>query len=198
MKLNVGCGRDVRPGYINIDRTATPGIDIAVDLNELDKTKLPIDDNVVTEVLMSHVIEHIGNVLPLMDELYRVAVPGALCHINCPYGSSDDADEDPTHVRRMFPGSFGYFSQPYYWKADYGYRGDWQVTQVDLVLSHTVPESLSRDEAITYVRSFRNVVSEMRATLTAVKPCRERDRINQEPYSLTFVQHLPGGATRRF
>lgn len=198
MKLNVGCGADVRPGYVNIDRMSAPGIDIAIDLNALDTLKLPIGDDSVTEVLMSHVIEHIGNVLPLMDELYRVAAPGALCHIHCPYGSSDDADEDPTHVRRMFPGSFGYFSQPYYWRADYGYRGDWQVTQVDLVLSHTVPDDISRDEAIASVKTFRNVVSEMRATLTAIKPGRPRDRLYREPYSLTFVQHQPGGTIRRF
>jgi hypothetical protein len=41
-----------------------------------------------------------------MQELWRVAKPDAILGIRCPHGASDDADEDPTHVRRMFPRSF--------------------------------------------------------------------------------------------
>lgn len=31
----------------------------------------------------------------------------------------DDAVEDPTHARQYFLNSFGYFLQPFYWRADY-------------------------------------------------------------------------------
>ena len=60
-----------------------------------------------------------------MQELWRIAKPNAKMVIRVPHGASDDAWEDPTHVRAYFSNSFGYYSQPYYWRADYGYRGDW-------------------------------------------------------------------------
>jgi len=177
MKLNVGCGRNVLPGWVNLDSYAGPGVDMVVDLEECGRAPIdlghsPIDlpDNSVDEFLLSHVIEHIRNVLPMMQELYRIAEPGATMNVRCPHGASDDADEDPTHVRRMFPGSFGYFGQPYYWRADYGYRGDWQVKRVLLIPydSHT--------RSVTDVAFKRNVIAEMVATLVAIKPMREPRR----------------------
>ena len=99
----------------------TPG---AIDQHGVPRTvaraeRLPFEDNSATHILMSHVLEHIQNPLPMMEELYRVAKPGCLMVIACPYGSSDDAWEDPTHVRPIFASSTLYFSQPAYWKADY-------------------------------------------------------------------------------
>jgi hypothetical protein len=104
-----------------------------------------------------------------------VAKAGCELVVKCPYGSSDDADEDPTHVRRMFLGSFGYFSQPYYWRADYGYRGDWQPATI--VLRPTTRFFMSTDEAIANALvTERNVVEEMTVTLRAVKPARPPER----------------------
>ena len=31
-KLDLGCGRDVRPGHVNADRVLLPGIDLVLDL----------------------------------------------------------------------------------------------------------------------------------------------------------------------
>ena len=33
-KLNVGCGRWIVEGWVNLDWQATPGVDIVADLNE--------------------------------------------------------------------------------------------------------------------------------------------------------------------
>ena len=131
IRLNLGCGRSPMEGWVNVDSVELPGVDVVADL---EKGKLPFDDESVREINGSHVIEHIRDPLGLMAELYRVAKPGAVAVFRTPYGSSDDADEDPTHVRRYFWGSWGYFSQPYYWRADYGYRGDWEVEDVLLTV----------------------------------------------------------------
>lgn len=172
MKLNLGCGRDIRAGWVNIDQHARPGVDLAVDLDA--DPYLPYDTDSVDEFHGAHVIEHLHRPLPLMQELWRVAKPGAMARFRCPYGSSDDADEDPTHVRRMFPLSWEYFGQPFYWRADYGYRGDWQVRRVVLVVDRLMSE-LSDDELRVAVRFQRNVVREMVADLVAVKPARPAD-----------------------
>lgn len=171
MKLNIGCGRNILKGWVNVDKVALPGVDV---VTETMHHSLPMfDANTVDEFLLSHVIEHIHEPLPLMQELHRLAKPGALATIRTPYGSSDDAWEDPTHVRPYFPHSFGYFSQPFYWRADYGYRGDWRVVRVQLLVDSPCEMAM--------IRMARNCVKEMVATLEAVKPIREPKRELQQP-----------------
>jgi hypothetical protein len=48
-----------------------------------------------------------------MEELHRIAKPNAKVVFKVPYGSSDRAFEDPTHVRQYFLHSFDYFCQPF-------------------------------------------------------------------------------------
>lgn len=172
MKLNLGCGRNPMEGFVNIDRASLPGVDVVCDL---ETASLPFDDGTVTEIVGVDLIEHITNAMGLMAELWRVAAPDATCTFVLPYGSSDDAWEDPTHVRPYFIGSWMYFAQPTYFRADYGYRADWLLT--DLILevgaehARTPPKDLMR-----HVQTFRNIVHRQVATLTAVKPARPCDR----------------------
>jgi len=182
VRLNLGCGRDIRAGWVNVDCQPGPGVDVVTDFGG--KTVLPFADDTVTLSEGSHVLEHLADPLPFMEELWRVTVPGGRAVFRCPYGSSDNADEDPTHVRRMFSGSWGFFGQPHYWRADYGYRGDWQPAQVTLLIypehtGWTDPELQAR------IRSQRNVVAEMVADLRAVKPAREPEQRLQEAYPVT-------------
>ena len=100
------------PGWINVDCVPLPGVDLVAQLDDPEKVTLPWPDDSVDEFAMIHCLEHLHYPLPLMEELWRTAKPGAKITIACPYGSSDDADEDPTHVRRIFLNSFSYFGQP--------------------------------------------------------------------------------------
>ena len=177
--MNVGCGRNALDGWVNLDAVALPGVNVVADLERCEGTKLPFDDDSVDELLLSHVLEHVRNVLPMMQELHRVAKPDAKLTALVPYGSSDDAFEDPTHVRQMFVGSFGYFSQPYYWRADYGYRGDWQPERITLLVSASDLEREGVDGLWKRIQRERNLVQEMVAELVAVKPVREPTRALQ-------------------
>jgi predicted SAM-dependent methyltransferase len=125
-RLHLGCGRTIMPGWVNLDMMPGMGVDVAHDLDRCDVTPLPFEADTFDEFLASHLFEHLRNPLPFMQELHRIAKPGAMATFRVPYGSSDDAMEDPTHVRLCFLNTFGFFSQPFYWRADYGYRGDWQ------------------------------------------------------------------------
>jgi SAM-dependent methyltransferase len=176
VQLNLGCGRSALPGWVNIDSVSLPGVDLVLDLNGLTPNAMPFASDSVDGFALSHVLEHIPNTLPLMQELHRIAKPDAVAVVRIPHGASDDAWEDPTHVRAYFTGSFGYFSQPYYWRADYGYRGDWQPRQIDLLVS---AEDLSRDGVAglwARIQRERNLVREMIVELVAVKPIREPRR----------------------
>jgi SAM-dependent methyltransferase len=175
-RLNVGCGRNIREGWVNLDSAALPGVDIVCDLEALRETPIDLPDATVEHFLLSHVIEHIRDSLGLMQELWRLATPGAVAVIRVPHGGNDDAWEDPTHVRPYFPGSFGYFSQPFYWRADYGYRGDWNPVKVTLLVDRTRCEGLDAQETLAKIQCERNLVREMSCELHAVKPMREPKR----------------------
>ena len=136
---------------------------------------LPFHEDLFSRILMSHVLEHLTDPLPLMQEIWRVAKPGAELIIRVPYGSSDIAFEDPTHYRQYFANSFMYFGQPAYAAADYGYRGDWQVQERVLVLDKRVDRNQLPDspsEVMELINTHRNFVEEFICVLTAVKPLR--------------------------
>lgn len=175
-RLNVGCGRNIMEGWVNLDSFALPGVDIVCDLEKLRVTPIDLPDETVDYFLLSHVIEHIQDSLGLMQELWRLATPGAVAILRVPHGGSDDAWEDPTHVRAYFAGSFGYFSQPYYWRADYGYRADWQPYKLRFLVDRSRCAGLSIQEVFTKAQYERNVVNEMICEMRAVKPIREPRR----------------------
>jgi len=183
VRLNLGCGRDIRPGWVNVDTVPLPGVDVATDFDH--DPSLPFADGTVGYSEGAHVIEHLRDPLPFMAELWRVTRPGGTAVFRCPYGATDDADEDPTHVRRMFPGSWGYFSQPYYWRASYQYEGDWQLTDLTLAVFGEF-SGCTDPELWSMIRFQRNVVAEMTAKLRCVKPRREPKRELQEKFTLSL------------
>lgn len=187
LRLHLGCGRTILKGFINIDRVKLPGVDVVADLNDCRNTRLPFDNDSVETFYLSHVIEHIPDSLALMQELHRIAKPGASLVARTPYGSSDDAWEDPTHVRPYFIQSWGYFSMPFYWRADYSYRGDWKCDLLELMVNKDTNQGLTPAEILKRVFAERNIVKEMVATLTAVKPIREPKKELQVLPQIRFI-----------
>jgi SAM-dependent methyltransferase len=188
-RLHLGCGRNTLQGWINLDIIPGEGVDVVADLDACAETPLPFEDDSIEEFLGVHVLEHLHNPLPLMQELHRIAKPDARAYITVPYGSSDDAAEDPTHVRLYYLGSFSYFSQPTYWRADYGYRGDWLVEKIILRVSEKRYAGKSAAEIYEEVMHGRNVVVEMTGNLVAVKPAREpkQELIHRPQIDITLV-----------
>ena len=168
---------------MNADQVPAPGVDVVTDFDH--DPHFAFADSVVGYAEGSHVLEHLANPLPFMQELWRVTRRGGTVVFRCPYGSTDDADEDPTHVRRMYAGSWGYFSQPYYHRADYGYRGDWQLTDLTLAVYPEFNDATD-SELWSMIRFQRNVVLEQVARLRCVKPRREPLRELQEKFALTL------------
>jgi SAM-dependent methyltransferase len=174
-------------GWTNLDVMPGNGVDVVADLDKCGEFPLPLAADTVDEFLASHLFEHLRNPLPFMQELHRIAKPGAKAVFRVPYGSSDDAMEDPTHVRACFLQTFGYFSQPYYWRADYGYRGDWQIQRIQLLVSKTRYQGKIPLEIMEDVMRQRNVVNEMIVELIAVKPIRAPKRELQSPPHIELV-----------
>ncbi len=109
--LNLGCGDNIRLStgeatWINLDREARAGVDIAADL-ELGLSMF--EPETFDFVLALHVLEHIQNFLPLMRDLHRVLKPGGTLVIKVPEFPCRAAIADPTHVRNFVPESFFHF-----------------------------------------------------------------------------------------
>jgi len=170
-----------------MDSAALPGVDIVCDLERVRDNPIDLPDDTVNQFLLSHVIEHVRDSLGLMQELWRLATPGAIALIRVPHGGSDDAWEDPTHIRAYFPKSFGFFSQPFYWRADYGYRGDWNPERVRLLVDRARCAGMSPQETYAKTLSERNLVREMICELRAVKPRREPKRELQTDLRVEIV-----------
>lgn len=191
-RLHLGCGTDIREGWINLDSQKLPGVDVVADLDDCRRTPLPLPADSIDEFYCSHVLEHLRDALGFMQEMHRIAKPGAVMTIRVPYGSSDDADEDPTHVRRLFIYSFSYFSQRGYWYADYGYRGDWDTENIVLNVDAAQHAGKSFDQIYAELRTQRNVVLEMVATLRAVKPARARGLREKSMNMRIEFNHIQG------
>lgn len=112
IKLNLGCGRRQLEGYLNVDGYAGCEPDRVVDL---ESTPWPFADGVAEEIVLHHVLEHLGQdakvFLAVMQELYRVSTPDARIRIDVPHPLHDDFRTDPTHVRRITPRTLSMFSR---------------------------------------------------------------------------------------
>jgi SAM-dependent methyltransferase len=187
VKLNLGCGRTRREGWLNVDHAEIPGVtDLVADLNE-PGWAASLDYDTVDESVGEHVIEHLADPLAFMTGLWEVTKPGGTVTFDTPYGSSDDAWEDPTHVRPYFMNSWGYFSQPFYFRADYGYAADWRLTELILAVDGAKFADADPSLILAAVQHQRNTVLYMRATLEAVKPARPADADLREPLPLSFA-----------
>jgi SAM-dependent methyltransferase len=146
---------------------------IGCDLDQPD-LRLPFDDDTFDMAEASHLIEHLIHLFPFMDEVHRVLKPSAPFYIAVPFGSSDAADEDPTHVRKFFPGSWAYFSQPTFWRTPPYLKADFKPAACILYVDELrYPAGDAQQlEVIQDIVTKRNTVHEMRAVLEAVKPAR--------------------------
>jgi predicted SAM-dependent methyltransferase len=95
-KLNLGCGDDIKPGYINVDFEVFSGVDLKIDLN---KIPYPFKSNQFTEIFMSNILEHLNDPYQIMNEIHRISKPGAIIKIRTAHFSSNNAWGDLQHKR---------------------------------------------------------------------------------------------------
>ena len=100
LKLNLGSGDKKIDGFLNLDKFDTFNPDYKHDLEIF---PYPFDDSQISNIMMSHVLEHIGqdpNVFnKIMKELFRVCCNNAVIDIVVPHPRHDNFLADPTHVR---------------------------------------------------------------------------------------------------
>lgn len=112
--LNVGCGTrpkdsETNLAWTNMDQASHPGVDVVRDI----RRGFPFLDSTFDEVLLDNVLEHFASedVIFLLNEIHRVAKPGATVTIIVPHAQSQGAVQDPTHKSLFVPRSALYWNQ---------------------------------------------------------------------------------------
>lgn len=113
VKLDIGCGKAKKDGFLGVDSRPFEGVDIVFDIakkftfaNSADPSKpheryekWPWEDNSVEEVHCSHMLEHLTapERIHFANELCRVLVKGGKAAIITPHFASVRAYGDLTH-----------------------------------------------------------------------------------------------------
>ncbi|MFB9235059.1 methyltransferase domain-containing protein [Plantactinospora siamensis] len=96
--LDLGCGAAKQwPGNLGFDLRGAAGVDAVADLSG----SLPVRDDSVDVIFTVHILEHLIDFLPLVDECHRVLRPGGTLHVMSPWWGHVNAVADPTHVRLL-------------------------------------------------------------------------------------------------
>ncbi|MGC1214226.1 MAG: methyltransferase domain-containing protein [Micromonospora sp.] len=96
--VDLGCGATKQwPGNLGLDIYPAPGVDAVADLSG----SLPLADDSVDVFFAVHILEHLINFLPLLDECHRALRPGGVLHVMSPWWRHVNAVADPTHVRLL-------------------------------------------------------------------------------------------------
>jgi hypothetical protein len=185
VRLNLGCGNRKLSDWVNVDSSPGCNPDQLVDLEQ---TPWPWPDGSVEEVLLSHVLEHLGRTtesyLAIIKELYRVCAHGAKVTIIVPHPRHDFFLNDPTHVRPVTAEGLALFSQKINrkWMSSDAANtplGVYLGVDFDVVRStHKLDEpwlgrrqrgQISQAELEHAVRQLNNVVMQTTIELKAVK-----------------------------
>ena len=107
MKIDLGCGQNKKNGFIGVDCVDLSGVDIVCNV---DKEKIPLEDSSVSEIYSMHFMEHVQDLLKVMEEIWRVCDKDAKVVIAVPYFTSVGAFRDPTHKQFFAYNTFDHFT----------------------------------------------------------------------------------------
>jgi SAM-dependent methyltransferase len=143
VKLDLGCGKSRREGFIGVD-VRDFGQEVVCDLRDAWKW----EDESVDEVNCSHFIEHLtaSERIHFVNELWRVLKPGAKATITTPHWASNRAYGDLTHqwppVSEMW---FYYLSRD--WRAANAPHNDFYECDFSVTWGYAVNPALTARNA---------------------------------------------------
>ena len=113
LRIDLGCGRNKKKGYIGVDNADVPEVDVSADVLTFLRS---LPDSVVDEIHSRHVMEHLDDFLLVQSEVLRVLKTGGMQTVIVPHFSSPFYFSDPTHVKLFGLYTFCYFAENKYYK----------------------------------------------------------------------------------
>lgn len=105
-KLTIGCGKDIKKDFVNLDVIKLPGVDIVHNLN---KYPWPFKENEFEYIYCDNVLEHLEDIIKPIEEIWRISKPKAKIKIIVPIFPSVWSFCDPTHKSVYTYFTFNYF-----------------------------------------------------------------------------------------
>lgn len=105
-QLNLGCGRQLRAGCLNLDVRAEVAPDVCWDL---DQHPYPLPADHFERVYALDVIEHLSNVPRFMEEVHRLLASGGELEVTTPHFSCANSYTDSTHRQHLGLSSLDFF-----------------------------------------------------------------------------------------
>ena len=121
MTLVIGAGEKHHKDATHIDIRESAKPDIVHDLNE---RPWPIDSESVHYVIAEDIIEHLDDVVSIVEEIHRILEPNGKVYITTAHYMHENSWHDPTHKWHLSEQSFDYFDPDTAWGKKYGYYSD--------------------------------------------------------------------------
>jgi SAM-dependent methyltransferase len=130
--VNLGSGKDYKPGWLNLDVIERAEPDLVLDLAQPapwpieSRTRfgatLRLEANSVQAIYANNVLEHVSDLPALMGNALALLADGGLFEIEVPYEKAPTAWQDPTHVRAFNPKSWLYYTDWFWYLGWFTHR----------------------------------------------------------------------------
>ena len=104
-RLNLGCGKNIKKDWVNLDCVGLPGVDIVYDIEKL---PLPFENEECDEIRFDNIFEYI-EYRSVLKDLYRILKTGGQLRIRVPHFTSRNNYVDPTHKKCFSIETFEFF-----------------------------------------------------------------------------------------
>lgn len=176
-RINIGSGKDYRPGYLNIDINRDSNPDVVLDLAAPMVFPVSVQspvygmfalaENQIDQIIAIDVLEHVPQLSQLMGNCLKLLREGGQFTILVPYDLSLGAWQDPTHVRAFNENSWLYYTQWFWYLGWFEHRFD--ITESNLNLSEYGKSLVGNNVPQAEILRTPRAVDSMRVVLTKRK-----------------------------
>ena len=101
IRLNIGVGGSPHNGFVGVDKYPGANVDVLFNLDSLSEkgVKMPWATSSVKEIICEHTLEHVSNVVDVMNEFHRILKkhPAGKLTVTVPSARSWCAFASPSH-----------------------------------------------------------------------------------------------------
>jgi SAM-dependent methyltransferase len=131
-RVNLGSGKDYKPGWLNIDILERAEPDLVLDLGQ--PVQLPLEaptcrggavrlePGQLDVVYANNVLEHVPDLPMLMTQVLALLKEGGRFQIEVPYEKALTAWQDPTHLRALNENSWLYYTDWFWYLGWFEHR----------------------------------------------------------------------------
>lgn len=131
-RLNLGSGKDYKPGWLNVDVLDRAEPDVVLDLGrpvamplQLEGCRggrIELEPGTLECVYANNVLEHVPDLPTLMGNVLQLLQEGGEFHIEVPYEKAPTAWQDPTHLRALNENSWLYYTDWFWYLGWFEHR----------------------------------------------------------------------------